>query len=52
MNEDEFTLTIGEYTLTSFDEDSLWLEHESGEGMQVWNNDFEALIDNHFKENF
>ncbi len=52
MNEDEFSLTIGDYTLTRLDDDSVWLEHESGEGMQVWNNDFADLIEKHFKEYF
>ncbi len=45
-------IRIGDYIINYYDEDSLWLEHRSGEGMQVWHNDFNELIDKFYKENF
>ena len=43
---------FGKYLLETYDEDSLWLENEAGEGMQVWNNDFAELLDEYFIKKF
>ena len=43
---------FGEFTISTMDNDSVWLSHESGEGMQVWNSDFERMLRKFWDENF
>lgn len=45
-------LTVGNYTITWFNADSYWMEHESGEGFQVNKAAFEEAIGRFYKENF
>ena len=47
-----FTVRFGRYTVSTMDADSVWLEHDSGEGMQVWNTDIERAIDRLWIEEF
>jgi len=49
-----FRLEIGKYSiiLRNGEKDSLWLEDDTGEGMQVWNKEFFDLLDTYFRENF
>ena len=47
-----FCIELGNYRLSAYDKDSLWLENEIGEGMQVWNNDAAELLHKFFTENF
>lgn len=44
------SIRFGEYNLSFFDKDSVWLENEDNEGMQIWNNDVAELLDTYFKE--
>lgn len=45
-------IEVGKYTLRPFHVGSIWLEHESGEGMQVPINDFETVLDKYYRKNF
>lgn len=45
-------LYVGPYRITQFGEDDFWIEHESGEGMQVFKVNFERLIDEFYKAEF
>ena len=45
-------LIVGEYTITRFNNDSYWIEHEFGEGMQVFEHNLIHLIDKFYKEEF
>jgi len=46
-------LYVGEYRITLFgDNGDFWIEHESGEGMQVFKVNFERLIDEFYKAEF
>lgn len=31
----KFSIEIGEYTIWELDEHSVWIEHKTGEGMQI-----------------
>ncbi len=46
------SITFGDYTVSMMDHDSFWLHNRDGEGMQVQNHEFAAMLDKHFKENF
>ncbi len=46
------TITFGDYIVSMLDQDSFWLHNRDGEGMQVYNHEFAAMLDKHFKENF
>jgi len=48
----EEVLTVGEYTITRYNDNDYWIEHETGEGMQVFAHNFEKLIDEFYKEEF
>lgn len=48
LKKDEI-LTVGEYTITRFNEDDYWIENETGEGMQIFAYNFEQFIDSFFK---
>ncbi len=39
-------LTVGNFTLSRYDEGSYWLAHKDGEGMQVRQDRLQALVDN------
>lgn len=45
-------VNIGQYTISRFDYISVWIEHESGEGMQTSTEDLEKVIDEFYKTNF
>ena len=46
-------LCVGDYKLSLFNEEGdVWIEHASGEGIQVFRRDFEELIDFYYKNNF
>lgn len=45
-------LRIGNYWLSRFGREDFWIEHESGEGMQVTRKVMEELIHAFYKENF
>jgi hypothetical protein len=46
-------LYVGPYRITPFGKDGdFWIEHESGEGMQVFKINFERLIDELYKTEF
>ena len=47
-----FQVRFGKYAVSTMDADSVWLEHESGEGMQVWNADFERMLERLWIEEF
>lgn len=40
------------YILKRFNDDSIFLQTESGEGMEVSNDKFYKLLDDYFRENF
>ena len=40
------------YELSGCGVDSIWIENEAGEGMQIAEDKFYELIDKFFKENF
>lgn len=44
-------IKIGEYYISYFVNGTYWIEHESGEGMQV-SEKFEKMLDAWYKENF
>lgn len=45
-------LTVGDYFIRhSFDGD-YWIEHKSGEGMQVFKDNFEKLIADYYRSEF
>ncbi len=46
------SITFGDYTVSMMDQDSFWLHNRDGEGMQVYNHEFAAMLDKHFKDNF
>ena len=43
-------ITIGNFTLSRYDEASYWLAHASGEGMQVKQDRLQRLIDELWQE--
>lgn len=43
-------ITIGNFTLSRYDEGSYWLAHKDGEGMQVRQERLQALVDELWKE--
>lgn len=43
---------IGEYEISPFDDNSVWIRHESGEGMQVDNSTLAEVIDKFYRETF
>lgn len=45
-------LIVGKYTITHDRDGDYWIEHESGEGMQVFKVNFETLIDEFYKLNY
>ncbi len=45
-------LHVGEYLITRLDSGDYWIEHESGEGMQVFRLNFEKLIADYYKSEF
>ena len=46
-------LHVGPYLITPFGDDGdFWIEHESGEGMQVFKVNFERMIDEFYKTEF
>lgn len=45
-------IVIGPYKISNFPSGSFWIEHESGEGMEVSSISLIALIDTFYKENF
>lgn len=47
-----WTLTFGEYSLMGRSDGTYWLEHEGGEGMQLFPSDLEAAIAKYWQENF
>jgi hypothetical protein len=47
-----FHFTIGKYRLSPTDEGWMWLTNESGEGMQIWCEELERMLEQHFKDNF
>ncbi len=50
--EDEL-LIVGEYEIRRFNGgEDYWIEHESGEGMQVFCKNFEKIIEDYFKSEF
>lgn len=48
----KFKWEIGKYTISQMSDESYWIEHESGEGMQVKAVVMEKLIDDFYKEAF
>lgn len=46
------SIRIGEYTIYRMSNGKLWIEHDSGEGMQCDGNALDELIANWYKENF
>lgn len=52
LNQPNHRITVGEYTIMPFHGDSFFIEHESGEGMQVSLSALEKLVDDFYKENF
>jgi hypothetical protein len=46
------TFEIGKYTISKCKDGMIWLETETGEGMGILNDDFFALIDKYYKDNF
>ena len=47
-----FNIQFGDYIVSLFDDNSIWLENKNGEGMQVWSNEITNLLDKYFIENF
>ena len=45
-------MRLGDYTLSTHNEDDFWLQNGDGEGMTVSNVEFEKILDDYFKENF
>lgn len=45
-------IQIGEFTVRQLGDGSIWIENESGEGMQAQVCDMEPLIKEFFRENF
>lgn len=46
------TIEVGDYTLSIQDDDSFFLQHESGEGMRLWNNDLAKIFKEYLEKNF
>ena len=44
-------LTVGDYVISPYGDD-FWIQHKSGEGMQVFRANFEKLIDEHYRSEF
>lgn len=45
-------LQIGDYYIARWSNGDFWVEHESGEGMQVKRRQMEKLISDFYRENF
>lgn len=48
----QILIEFGEYQLTRYDDESWWMEHKDGEGMQIPDSNLEKLLQDYFKENF
>lgn len=48
----QFKIYIGKYCIRSFQNDSVFLEQDDGEGMEVKIPVLEQLLDKFYKENF
>lgn len=48
----EEQISVGEYTITHDSDGDYWIEHKSGEGMQVFKVNFEKLISDYYKSEF
>jgi len=48
----DFSFSIGRYTITPCHEKWMWLTNESGEGMQIWNEELERMLGKYFADNF
>ncbi len=46
------SIEVGDFTLRELKDGSFFIEHESGEGMQVSADVFEELISDFYKEHF
>jgi len=52
LNVEVTEITAGKYTLRPFHEGSLWLENEEGEGMQIFEKDFQQVLDDYWRKYF
>ena len=46
------SITIGQYEIRELDDGSIFIEHSSGEGMQVKRDSFEAMITQFYADYF
>ena len=42
--QEPFIISFGEFTITSFDDVSVWIERFDGEGKQVWYDEINSLF--------
>lgn len=45
-------IQVGKFAIRPFHEGSVWLENEDGEGMQIWELEFEKLLADYWQRNF
>lgn len=45
-------LSIGKLTIRPFDDESIWIEDETGEGGQFWIKDIEPVLRKFYKDHF
>ena len=48
----EESIKIGDYILSSLDDDQIWLAHKDGEAMSVWKNELAEILEKYMAENF
>lgn len=46
------SICVGEYSISDFDAENVWISHESGEGGQFSREALAKVIDEFFRENF
>lgn len=47
-----FSIRVGQYEIRELNDGSFWIEHNSGEGMQIKKDTLEALITQWYTDNF
>ena len=51
-NQTYLAFHIGKYTISHYSNNSLWINADDGEGMEIDIIEFYKLIDDYYKENF
>lgn len=45
-------MEVGRFTLYEYDENSIWIQRDDGEGMQASNDDFAEMLNQFWREKF